>query len=448
MRRCLPMLLVPALLALSGCGLFRDPPPEGAEIRVETVPAGALIVCNGGTPRISPATFDGLTPGVHVLDARKDGYRHLRQTLSLMAGQKTTVSLRLDPLLGLVLLHSTPPGAEVTVDGAFRGRTPLLIPDFPLGTHRVRMAMPGYEEKEIELTVQDRTPIKTSVDLTSKTARLTIDSDPTGAAVFIDQAPRGATPCEVEAPAGVESRIELKLDGYASFTETLTLQAGGTYPIRARLMPLPAELHVASTPPGARVLLDGEFRGVTPAILSDVGRGEHRLRLELKGYETLDRVLTVTAAGPIREEAALVRNSGTLVLITEPAGAEVFVDGEPMGVTAESPAGGAASEPLRIDLLARGPHTLQLTRRGYAFTPKPFTIEPDQVVQLQETLTRLFIRDTVVAVRKDTSQYEVTGQLLRRLPNGDVELEVNPGIIQKIEASAISELRPLKSEHP
>lgn len=447
MRRLLPLfLLLPLLLALNACDLFQPPPPAGAELRVETTPEGAAIVCNGGTPRIGPATFDGLPPGVYMLEARKDGFRITRQTLSLMPDQKAVVRLRLDPLLGLVLVHSTPPGAGVTVDGAFRGKSPLLIPDFPLGTHRVRLALPGYEEKEIELTVKDRTPIKAAVDLTSKTARLNIVSEPAGAAVYIDNAPRGATPCEVEAGADTNSRVELKLEGYAPYAENLTLQAGGVYPLRIRLEPLPADLHVTSSPSGARVFVDDEFRGTTPATIPGLPRGEHRLRVDLKGYEPQECTVPIAGAGVTREDITLVRNSGSLVLITVPDGVEVFVDGEAAGVTAASPAGGAASEPLRVDLLSRGDHTLQLTRRGYAFKPKTFTIAPDQVVQLQETLTRLFIRDTVVVVRKDSGRYEVTGQLLRKQPNGDVEIEVNPGIIQKIEAASITEVRPMKTQ--
>jgi hypothetical protein len=106
------------------------------------------------------------------------------------------------------------------------------------------------------------------------------------------------------------------------------------------------------------------------------------------------------------------------------------------------------SEPLRVDLLSRGEHTLHLTRRGYTFKPLKFTIEAGQVAQLQESLTRLFIRDTVVVIRKDGGSYEVTGQLLRKLPTGDIELEVNPGIIQTLEAASITETRPLKAEAP
>jgi hypothetical protein len=447
-RPFIPLILLSLLWLSAGCDLAAPPDTATGDIRVETAPDGAAVVCNDGPPRISPASFDNLAPGLYMVTAGKDGFREARQTLSLMAGQKATVRMTLEPVLGLVLVQSSPAGAEVTVDSAFRGQTPLLIPDFPLGTHRLRLSLPGFEVKEIELTVKDRTPLKTTVDLASKTARLDISSEPEGASVYIDNAPRGATPCEVEAPADTQAKVELKLEGFAPFVETLTLQAGGRYPIKARLVALPADLEVTSTPAGARVFVDGTFKGVTPATIQGLARGDHKLAVDLKGYEPQERVVAISGAGRVREDVILVRNSGTLVLITAPPGAEVFVDGEAAGVTAASAAGGAISEPLRVDLLARGEHTLQLTRRGYSFKPVRFTIEAGQVVQLQEQLTRLFIRDTVIVVRKDGGRYEVTGQLLRKLPNGDVEIEVNPGIIQKLEAASIAETRPLKTEAP
>ncbi|MFO7534342.1 MAG: PEGA domain-containing protein [Kiritimatiellia bacterium] len=447
-RLFISLFLLPVLLLQAGCDWAAPRAPEGGQIRVETAPPGASVTCNGAAPRISPATFENLPAGSFTLIARQEGFRDARQAVTLMPGQKTEIALKLEPLLGLVLVQSAPAAADVTVDGAYRGKSPLLIPDFPLGTHRLKFSLPGFEEKAIELTVKDRTPLKTFVDLASKTARLTISSEPAGAAVYIDNAPRGATPCEVETAADTNSRVELKLEGFAPFAETITLQAGGKYPIEARLVPLPAELEITSTPDGARVFVDEAFKGVTPLTVTGLARGGHKLKLDMKGYESHETTITLSGAGAVREDTILVRNSGTLVLITLPDGVEVFVDGEPAGVTEASPQGGATSEPLRVDLLSQGEHTLQLTRRGYAYKPKKFTVETGQVVQLQEALTRLFIRDTALVINKGGGSYEVTGQMLRKLPNGDVEIEVNPGIIRTIAASDISKIRPIRQDAP
>ena len=61
----------------------------------------------------------------------------------------------------------------------------------------------------------------------------------------------------------------------------------------------------------------------------------------------------VRAGEKTTEEFRLHRNSGVLVLVTEPPGVKVFVDGEDVGETVASEAG-LVSTALNVDLLARG----------------------------------------------------------------------------------------------
>lgn len=49
--------------------------------------------------------------------------------------------------------NSTPPGAEITVDGKYLGSTPSEIP-LSTGTHVVAFSMPGFAEWKRELTVE------------------------------------------------------------------------------------------------------------------------------------------------------------------------------------------------------------------------------------------------------------------------------------------------------
>ena len=54
----------------------------------------------------------------------------------------------------------------------------------------------------------------------------------------------------------------------------------------------PAGVHLASTPPGARVLIDGRYAGyVTPCLIALDEHERYRVTLELSGYESRDVVL-------------------------------------------------------------------------------------------------------------------------------------------------------------
>jgi hypothetical protein len=121
---------------------------------------------------------------------------------------------------------------------------------------------------------------------------------------------------------------------------------------------------------------------------------------------------------------------------------KVFVDGEDVGETVASEAG-LVSTALNVDLLARGEHTLQLTRPGWTHRPRKFTIETDQAVTLHEKMTRLFIPD--ILVRTGTGEGGTrTGVLLREFPNGDLEVEVRPGVIERIKGKDIIERRAIR----
>jgi hypothetical protein len=66
----------------------------------------------------------------------------------------------------------------------------------------------------------------------------------------------------------------------------------------APVVPFNGIVVVRSTPAGARVFVDGRDRGSTPATVSDLERGEHRVRLVRDGYAAAERRIMVTPAQP------------------------------------------------------------------------------------------------------------------------------------------------------
>ncbi len=54
-------------------------------------------------------------------------------------------------------------------------------------------------------------------------------------------------------------------------------------------------LTMATNPPGARVYVDGIYRGVTPLQLMDLRRGEHLFTFEREGFRRVSRVMVVGA---------------------------------------------------------------------------------------------------------------------------------------------------------
>ncbi len=434
--------VVAALLALAA-GCHGD---GRGEIRVVTDPPGAAVLCNGVRHEGTPLAISRLPAGAYLLVAEKEGFRTERRSVNLAEGQRTLVELRLEPETALALIQSDPPGAEVKFDGAFRGRTPFFLTDLPLGEYRIVFERPGYLPREVVERFPDRGPRRVRVDLVPNTGRLVVRSLPPGAAVLVNGAPRGTTPCEIEdVPAGDAVQVEIQRDGFEPFVETISLTARQTREITANLRPFPTQLEVVSIPPGARVYVQNQYRGVTPLKLNDLQPGEVRVRAEMQGYETLARTIQLRARVPAVEEFRLVKNSGKLVVITEPAGAKVFLNGEEKGETKPGP-NPMISEPLEIDLLPPGNYRVTLLRAGFQHRPREVRVEANTVVDLHERMTRRFVPDTRVRIRGAAGEIVRDGMLLNVLPDGSVELQTDAGgatiIIPADEILAREPLRP------
>ncbi len=427
-----------AFFLLAGCDPARRPPV--GQLHVETRPDGGEITCNGLSYGAAPVVISDLPAGEHLLVVHLAGYHELRRTVSLAAGSHRTIRLDLEPLHGLVLVQSDPEAVDVSIDGAHRGQTPLLIPDFPLGTRRLRFEAEGYMPREVELAVEDRVPRRVAVDLVSDAATLAIDTLPLGADVLIDGLRRGRTPLRLERLPRGEVSLELTYPGFKPYQRTLLLRAGEVLELDIPLEPQPGALQVRSMPTGARLYLNDEYQGESPKRIEGLEPGRYRIRAELRGYEPDARTVTIAPAETSSEEFRLRRNSGTLMIVTEPAGVEVFVDGTSYGLT-EAAETGEVSRPLRIDYIEQGERVIQLTRPGYRHEPIVVTMEPERMLSLHESMTRLFIPDTVLVLQDGR---EVTGILVHAHADGTVEIETRPGVILSMEAERIRERRPLR----
>ncbi len=125
----------------------------------------------------------------------------------------------------------------------------------------------------------------------------------------------------------------------------------------------PGALVITSTPPGARVIVDGTpAPGVTPVVLQGMNRHKrYRIRVQSAGHADWTGAAVPDGRGVTVVNADLESQEGDLEVESVPPGAEVFLDDAPRGRTPTVLRG--------VDL--RVPHKLELRRRGF---------EPDAAV--------------------------------------------------------------------
>jgi hypothetical protein len=101
------------------------------------------------------------------------------------------------------------------------------------------------------------------------------------------------------------------------------------------LQPENGSVRILSSPPGAEIYLDSEYRGTTPATVPAVPSGGHTLEIRQDGYDPWSGSVNVRAGGMVNVSATLIAIPKTAmpVIFATPAVAvqrgvpEIHVDG-------------------------------------------------------------------------------------------------------------------------
>lgn len=104
---------------------------------------GAHIAVDGELHSSSPAVVE-VTPGKHQVRVEARGFGAVQREVTAIAGELVPVSVALAPLPSRLLL-STPPEADVYIDGVFasQGGEQLAL-ELPSGSHRISVTQNGH----------------------------------------------------------------------------------------------------------------------------------------------------------------------------------------------------------------------------------------------------------------------------------------------------------------
>ncbi len=123
-------------------------------IDVVSYPAGADIFLDdkyqGKTPSAGVFTISNVLVGSHTVRVALSGYQDYTTGVDVSGATTSHVTATLQPgqptSTGSIAVTSSPSGAEVYIDNAYRGITPLTVDGIAAGTHAVRVALAGYSD--------------------------------------------------------------------------------------------------------------------------------------------------------------------------------------------------------------------------------------------------------------------------------------------------------------
>lgn len=405
--------------------------PPGASIRIDHKPVGD-----------TPQSITNMTEGIHLIQLQKTGYRPVIENMMIKKDVTQVRSFTLEPLPGLALVTSKPEGAEVSYNNASLGQTPLLLTTLTPGTHRLTLSLPGFQNKNVDLVIEDRTPVQLMVDLTSASGTLLIESTPADTEVFINGISRGKTPVTIDRIPEGSVKIALKIAGYEDHEREVSLTAGENQKINQTMKPLPGKLQIVSIPSDARVYINDQFKGNTPYTFDNATPGTYRVRVERPGCLPNARDVALEKGTSLTEEFRMTKITGRIEVVTAPASSTILLDGVKVGVTQTKKTDTTAfSDPYAIEDVLEGEHVLEVTRKGYAPLKRSITITRDQTLTPQFRLIRQFIPNYEVV----TARAHYKG-VLDYVTDEGVKLETAPGVSQTVPMKDIRRHGPLREE--
>jgi serine/threonine protein kinase len=121
------------------------------EALIDSSPQGALFQVDGKSDPswVTPFNVTGLSPGKHMISANKSGYSSEIRSVDVAAGSKSSLLFHLSAMNALVVVNSTPPGAEVIIDGKPTGRVTPAQFAVEKGSHTVLLRKQGYLDETV-----------------------------------------------------------------------------------------------------------------------------------------------------------------------------------------------------------------------------------------------------------------------------------------------------------
>lgn len=198
--------------------------PAWGSLVVTSQPEGATVIVGGETRGVTPLTTELLQQG-EMVAVKLAGYKRWERELAVAAGETLNLDTELKPADGILAIDSNPQGANITVDGDFRGVTPAEISLLPGKQHQLRLFLDGYQAagRTVELASGQSNQLK--VTLQPNAGDIRIVTKPKDAEVWIDGKLRGSSGVAVTLPAKAH-RLEVRRQGYASKTQTITPRPG------------------------------------------------------------------------------------------------------------------------------------------------------------------------------------------------------------------------------
>lgn len=357
--------------------------PNFGSLQVASEPAGATIFLDGEQrPEPAPFRFERLEAKAHRVRLTAPRHEALEETVVVSPGGAATMTRKLKPRWGDLVIESEPAGARVEIDGVQQpGVTPLAI-ELDGGAHRLRLTRPRYHDLDRALVVEAgkkqtvRESLKASFGVLQVTA--TANGEPVpDAEVWVQASKVGLAGPPIDGVQEGSVNVEVRAGLHRTWSGELRITPGVVTPLKVKLVPEYGMVVVTTDQP-AQLEVDGQTLGPADGRIYRVRMGSRRLVLtpqEPNRYRPAEKVSIVEVGKTLSFDGALVARKGKLVVLSTPPGATILIDGQEQ----------SAKSPSRLDLFA-GAYSLTLKKEKFLDWTGAATVHEGQEQSLEALL--------------------------------------------------------------
>lgn len=212
---------------------------QGAEIEVDNLPVAR-------SPVAEPIR---VASGQHLVAVVAPGYLPARREVSVAGKTRVKADFVLEPAKGRlaqIAVKANVPDAEVFVDGALAGKTPLPTPlTVAPGMHLLEIRRPGYQTIKRSMNAGEGTSgavdaqlLVDSAQMQSEGGNLVLTFSERDAVLFIDGEARGAYAGPIQLPRG-RHRLRVERAEFLPFERDVTVDKGSHTQVAVELLPTP-----------------------------------------------------------------------------------------------------------------------------------------------------------------------------------------------------------------
>lgn len=426
------LLAMPALAAPKTTAVNIATNPPGAEAKIVEPAPGALL---GKTPLAKVKVPQGPVKILFHLD----GYEDKTETITVGPKPMTfTIELvrKIKPATLDLGGDASAQGADIAVDGDAKGKIPTKV-QVPPGKHQIVVKKPGFQPWEKWSEVKEDQTATFDISLKPVEAAkggLLVSSAPVGADVRLNGAPKGKAPQLIENLDPGTYEVELALEGYKPFRQSVTVRESQRETVSGSLEAVAAvtgELTVLCDAPKAVISVDGEDKGGAPAKVSGLKAGEHIVQCAAPNYPPASQSVTVRAGEvktvQLSPRGAVAASRGGLSVISNVASAKAKVGDVEKKL------------PAQFDDLPPGKYLVSVTADGYAPWSSTETVEAQKTTEVKADLKAMGHIAVTAPVGRRASVY-VDGEIKGAAPL-TVDVPVGAHKVKVVEdgASGISE---------